>query len=47
MSKTILGIETSCDDTSVCILKETDSYPKILAHKSFEQIDILKKWGGL
>jgi N6-L-threonylcarbamoyladenine synthase len=47
MSKTILGIETSCDDTSVCILKETDSYPKILAHKSFEQIDILKKWGGV
>ena len=47
MGKIILGIETSCDDTSVCILKETDSYPKILALKSFEQIDLLKKWGGV
>jgi N6-L-threonylcarbamoyladenine synthase len=47
MSKIVLGIETSCDDTSVCLLKETDSFPEILALKSFEQIDILKKWGGV
>jgi N6-L-threonylcarbamoyladenine synthase len=44
----ILGIETSCDDTSICILKENrDGLPEILIHKSFSQELILKKWGGV
>ncbi len=47
MSKIVLGIETSCDDTSVCLLKETESFPEILALKSYEQIEDLKHWGGV
>ena len=39
----ILGIETSCDDTSICILDNT----KILSHLSFSQEEILSKWGGI
>jgi N6-L-threonylcarbamoyladenine synthase len=45
--KTVLGIETSCDDTSICILTDTGKFPKILAHKSFTQEEILKSWGGV
>ncbi len=44
----ILGIETSCDDTSICILRERQgNFPEILAHKSFSQETILRKWGGV
>jgi N6-L-threonylcarbamoyladenine synthase len=43
----ILGIETSCDDTSICIIEETSGFPKILALKSFTQEEILKTWGGV
>jgi N6-L-threonylcarbamoyladenine synthase len=43
----ILGIETSCDDTSICILEETSGFPKILSLKSFTQEEILKTWGGV
>ncbi len=45
-----LGIETSCDDTSVCLLKtnpETGELPSILAHHSFSQETILQQWGGV
>jgi N6-L-threonylcarbamoyladenine synthase len=46
-----LGIETSCDDTSLAILQgDTENLserPKVLAHHSFSQIEILKKWGGV
>ncbi len=45
--KTVLGIETSCDDTSICILTESGKFPTILAHKSFTQEEILKSWGGV
>jgi N6-L-threonylcarbamoyladenine synthase len=49
--KLILGIETSCDDTSIAILKgNTDNLslkPEILAHCSFSQEIILQKWGGV
>ncbi len=47
MTKTVLGIETSCDDTSICILKETSNSPEVLAHVSFTQEEILRKWGGI
>ena len=40
----ILGIETSCDDTSVCLLNEKK---EVLAEISFSQEILLKKWGGV
>ena len=43
----ILGIETSCDDTSICIIEETSGFPKVLSLKSFTQEEILKTWGGV
>lgn len=47
----ILGIETSCDDTSICIIERdklsVDSFPRILSLKSFTQEEILKTWGGV
>lgn len=46
-NKYILGIETSCDDTSVCILKTSDKFPQILSHQSFGQEIILNEWGGV
>ncbi len=39
----VLGIETSCDDTSICLLHDH----KILSHVSFTQEKILAKWGGV
>jgi N6-L-threonylcarbamoyladenine synthase len=46
-SKLVLGIETSCDDTSIAILEETAQEIKILSHLKFGQEDILKHWGGV
>lgn len=47
----ILGIETSCDDTSIAILKgyplDLSKKPELLAHQSFSQELILQKWGGV
>ena len=49
--KIILGIETSCDDTSICLLKgkagHYQSPPEILAHLSFSSEEMLKYWGGI
>lgn len=50
--KLILGIETSCDDTSVCILKGTSDLdnwelPEVIAVKSFDQDEFLGEWGGV
>lgn len=49
--KLILGIETSCDDTSIAILKgnpdDLTQRPELLAHQSFSQELILQKWGGV
>jgi N6-L-threonylcarbamoyladenine synthase len=42
----ILGVETSCDDTSICIL-ECDDSPKVLALNSYNQDFLLTKWGGV
>lgn len=39
----VFGIETSCDETSVCILKEKE----ILSMKTFSQIDLHKFYGGV
>jgi N6-L-threonylcarbamoyladenine synthase len=49
--KLILGIETSCDDTSIAILKgnpdDLSQLPTLLSHQSFSQELILQKWGGV
>ena len=50
-AKLVLGIETSCDDTSICLLSgypgKDSPTPEILSHLSFSQENILKKWGGV
>lgn len=49
-TKLILGIESSCDDTSVCLLRgdaSTLSKVEILSHLSFSQEILLRKWGGV
>lgn len=49
--KLILAIETSCDDTSIAILRgnpnQLTELPEILAHHSFSQEIILRRWGGV
>ncbi len=45
--KIILGIETSCDDTSVCLVEVLESGPKILSLNSYNQDFLLAKWGGV
>ena len=48
MKKLILGIETSCDDTSLAILSgKRQEKPHIHAHLCFSQSFLLKKWGGV
>jgi N6-L-threonylcarbamoyladenine synthase len=42
----ILGVETSCDDTSLCIF-EASTCSKILSLNSFNQDFLLSKWGGV
>ena len=44
----ILGIETSCDETAVSIIKDTDDHiPKILANVVSSQDKVHKKFGGV
>jgi N6-L-threonylcarbamoyladenine synthase len=43
----ILGIESSCDDTSVALLLKTDDGFRIIKEKTASQIDIHKKYGGV
>lgn len=49
--KIILGIETSCDDTSFALIKgnpdNLEEIPTLLSHQSFSQELMLKKWGGV
>ena len=47
MSSYVLGIETSCDDTSVSIVKSEKSKHEIISHLSFSQIALLEQWGGV
>lgn len=51
-NKLILGIETSCDDTSVCLMRGTSDtsnweLPEVIAMKSFDQDEFLGEWGGV
>lgn len=43
----ILGIESSCDDTSVSLLEASESGFVVLAEKTASQIEIHKKYGGV
>ena len=43
----ILAIETSCDDTSVAILKFENGSPEILSNNISSQIKIHEKFGGV
>ena len=46
-----LGIETSCDETALCLLETKGSYPaleyRVLAHIIHSQVDIHSKYGGV
>ncbi|MEK7131874.1 MAG: tRNA (adenosine(37)-N6)-threonylcarbamoyltransferase complex transferase subunit TsaD [Patescibacteria group bacterium] len=43
----ILGIESSCDDTSVALLDISKNGPVVLFEKTASQIEIHKKYGGV
>src|SRR3989338_1389223 len=43
----ILGIESSCDDTSAALIDASDQGIVVLAEKTASQIDIHKKYGGV
>lgn len=48
----VLGIETSCDDTSVALVEgepgcQTKQRPQIIAHQTFSQELLLRRWGGV
>ncbi len=47
----ILAIETSCDETAICLLECSDSLPsptfKVIANSLISQIDIHKEFGGV
>lgn len=45
--KIILGIETSCDDTSVCLIEVLPTGTNILSLNSYNQDFLLSKWGGV
>ncbi|MCO4752837.1 MAG: tRNA (adenosine(37)-N6)-threonylcarbamoyltransferase complex transferase subunit TsaD [Bacteriovoracaceae bacterium] len=47
MKKIILGIETSCDDTSIGVLSSENDKIEVLSHRTFGQEEILKTWGGV
>jgi N6-L-threonylcarbamoyladenine synthase len=51
VTATVLGIETSCDDTSIAIIRGEKgtwkNIPKILSHVTFGQGELLSKWGGV
>lgn len=46
-SRIILGIETSCDDTSLSIIEANGIESKILSLNSYSQDFLLEKWGGV
>jgi N6-L-threonylcarbamoyladenine synthase len=48
----VLGIETSCDDTSVALVRgeggtQQPTPPEVIAHLSFSQELLLRRWGGV
>ncbi|MBT3419466.1 MAG: tRNA (adenosine(37)-N6)-threonylcarbamoyltransferase complex transferase subunit TsaD [Candidatus Magasanikbacteria bacterium] len=43
----ILGIESSCDDTSAALVSITDGHFSVLSEKTASQIEVHKKYGGV
>lgn len=43
----ILTIETSCDDTGIALIEESNKKLKVLADTVSSQEDVHKKWGGV
>lgn len=43
----VLGIETSCDETSLSLLDGQDSSTNIIDTLTYSQIEIYKEWGGV
>lgn len=43
----ILSIETSCDETAIAIINETNDKITVLANVVSSQIELHKKWGGV
>ena len=43
----ILGIESSCDDTSVALIEANEASMTILKEKTASQIEVHKKYGGV
>ena len=44
---TILGIESSCDETAVSIIEENNNKTKILSNIVSSQVDVHKEFGGV
>ena len=44
---TILGIESSCDETAVSIIEENNDKTKILSNIVSSQVDVHKEFGGV
>ena len=48
MSQLILGIESSCDETGVALVRaEGGGVPRLLAHALHSQIDMHQAYGGV
>ena len=49
MSQLILGIESSCDETGVALVRIPDDggVPSLLAHALHSQIDMHRAYGGV
>jgi N6-L-threonylcarbamoyladenine synthase len=47
MTRTVLGIETSCDDTSVAILKGDTHHVEVITLLSLNSEKMLARWGGV
>lgn len=43
----ILGIETSCDETSIALLEKTFKKINVHFHQTYSQEEIFKDWGGV
>jgi len=43
----ILGIETSCDETAICLIEANNDSIKILGNELYSQIELHKQYGGV
>ena len=43
----ILGIETSCDETAICLIEAKDNSVKILGNQLYSQVALHAQYGGV